>query len=406
MIRLALFIIPFMLLADIFGQQPDFAIVGQDDQAIETITVISGVSLQLRTNFSQLGLEHATFDDTDSYSNEGPFQIGFDFQFYDEEPSSFQISPTGFIIFEQNPGFPIRFRNEPIPFPSGSNLINSIYGCYMPWDPTDGQFVSIFRDAGNKLVLSWCDVPVEMNPGQPLTTGSFQIVMHNDDIIDVHLINIPSSDLFAGQATVGILSQSKTRYTTPPGMNNEAWPPLTWESWRFIPDNNYIHYTVEKIDDPQPVMIPEYIDWFEVDEFGNEISEIGSELNINVQPTRTTRYRAVLKACWGEVIATAELSVIVEGVFPNAFNPRSDVPANRTFKMPVIPDAVVANYRLQVYNRWGQLVFETNNISTGWNGRMQNTGQECPAGVYNWIILVEDNGNSPVTNSGAVMLLR
>jgi gliding motility-associated-like protein len=399
------FVVLLVMLTVLFRAYAQFAIVNENGQAISEITIISGVALQLTTNFYELGLEYATFDNNDSYSNEGPFQIGFDFQFYDELPSAFQISPTGFIIFEESPGFPLRFRNELLPFPNGVNLINSIYGCYMPWDPAGGQYVNVFREDDNQLVLTWCDVPVEMNPGQSVQTGTFQIVLHEDDVIDIHLIDIPRSDLFAGNATVGILSQVKTRYTTPPGRNNEAWPPRTQESWRFTPDNNYINYSVTPIQ-TTPVLVPEYIVWYELDQIGNEIREISSDLIAIVRPPMTTHYRAVLKSCWGQTIATAELRVVVEGVFPTAFNPNSENPANREFKMPAVPGAIISNFRLQVYNRWGQIVFETTDANTGWNGKMQNSGQECPSGIYNWIMMVDDNGKSPISNSGMVVLIR
>jgi hypothetical protein len=48
-------------------------------------------------------------------------------------------------------------------------------------------------------------------------------------------------------------------------------------------------------------------------------------------------------------------------------------------------------------------------IGNGWNGRMQNSGPECPMGVYAYILLfdVEHEGDlKTITRSGSVMLLR
>jgi gliding motility-associated-like protein len=42
---------------------------------------------------------------------------------------------------------------------------------------------------------------------------------------------------------------------------------------------------------------------------------------------------------------------------------------------------------MTIYNRWGNIVFETNDIKNGWDGKMGN--QSCPAGVYSYIIIYE-----------------
>jgi gliding motility-associated-like protein len=41
-------------------------------------------------------------------------------------------------------------------------------------------------------------------------------------------------------------------------------------------------------------------------------------------------------------------------------------------------------FLLQVYNRWGQLMFESNDIHYGWDGTYKGT--VCPEGVYTWVI--------------------
>ena len=48
------------------------------------------------------------------------------------------------------------------------------------------------------------------------------------------------------------------------------------------------------------------------------------------------------------------------------------------------------SYNLQVFDRWGSLVFESNDTGYGWNGNHQQTGQNCPLGVYVWRITVRD----------------
>ena len=41
-------------------------------------------------------------------------------------------------------------------------------------------------------------------------------------------------------------------------------------------------------------------------------------------------------------------------------------------------------YKLQIYNRWGNLIFESNNINESWNGQHKNIN--CEEDVYSYFI--------------------
>jgi len=62
--------------------------------------------------------------------------------------------------------------------------------------------------------------------------------------------------------------------------------------------------------------------------------------------------------------------------FPTAFSPGSDN-INDTFK-PVSKN--IYRFKMHVFNRWGQLIYTTQDVSQGWDGTFQ--GEECPFGVY------------------------
>jgi hypothetical protein len=47
------------------------------------------------------------------------------------------------------------------------------------------------------------------------------------------------------------------------------------------------------------------------------------------------------------------------------------------------------NFRMTIWNRWGELVFESRDPDEGWNGRKLNVGGEAPNGVY--VVLVSYN---------------
>lgn len=66
---------------------------------------------------------------------------------------------------------------------------------------------------------------------------------------------------------------------------------------------------------------------------------------------------------------------------PNAFTPDGDE-KNNIFK-PIITSGVdIYNYNFTVYNRWGELIWESNDPSMGWDGTYNNS--LCQVGVYTW----------------------
>jgi gliding motility-associated-like protein len=72
-------------------------------------------------------------------------------------------------------------------------------------------------------------------------------------------------------------------------------------------------------------------------------------------------------------------SSLYQVVFPNAFSPNGDG-VNDVFR-PCASN--VSDFRMSVYNRWGQFLFETDEIAAGWNGMFN--GKDCPADLYVYI---------------------
>jgi len=86
---------------------------------------------------------------------------------------------------------------------------------------------------------------------------------------------------------------------------------------------------------------------------------------------------------------------------PNAFSPNGDG-MNDIFRAKV-HDAV-SEFRLSVYGRWGQLIFETDNPQGGWDGSQK--GQGLPAGSYLWVCTYTDSQQQAMKQTGTLVLVR
>jgi len=85
---------------------------------------------------------------------------------------------------------------------------------------------------------------------------------------------------------------------------------------------------------------------------------------------------------------------------PNAFVPSG---VNNIF-IPVNVFVNTGNYVFTIYDRWGSVVFQTNDTKEGWNGKYQNS--PAPSGVYVYHIKYKDEQGEYIEKYGTVTLLR
>lgn len=86
---------------------------------------------------------------------------------------------------------------------------------------------------------------------------------------------------------------------------------------------------------------------------------------------------------------------------PSAFSPNGD---GKNDVLKAIPIGIKKFNRFAVYNRWGQLVFYTSNVSAGWDGRIN--GMIQPSAVFVWIASGTDYQGRLLERKGTVLLLR
>jgi gliding motility-associated-like protein len=89
---------------------------------------------------------------------------------------------------------------------------------------------------------------------------------------------------------------------------------------------------------------------------------------------------------------------------PNAFTPNNDG-INDVF-LPSV-NGPITRARLDVFDRWGELIFSTENTAAGWNG--ESNGTAVQDAVYSWTLTykaVTSEGVQQEFLTGHVTLLR
>jgi gliding motility-associated-like protein len=61
-------------------------------------------------------------------------------------------------------------------------------------------------------------------------------------------------------------------------------------------------------------------------------------------------------------------------------------------------------YEFRIFNRWGQMIFKTNNPTAGWDGNFMD--RECPIGLYVYEVRAIGYDGVPHQKKGTVYLLR
>jgi gliding motility-associated-like protein len=90
-------------------------------------------------------------------------------------------------------------------------------------------------------------------------------------------------------------------------------------------------------------------------------------------------------------------------IIPNVFTPGDQNGVNDKF---YIYSKEVEKWELTIMNRWGEKVFVTTNPDEHWNGKRNNTGAECAAGTYYYILSYQMRAKAESNASGTITLIR
>ena len=90
---------------------------------------------------------------------------------------------------------------------------------------------------------------------------------------------------------------------------------------------------------------------------------------------------------------------------PSAFSPNGDG-VNELIKvhgLEIAPDG----FEWIIFSRFGDIVFETNDINGAWNGGVMNSDYYCPVGIYSYHLKYKNAiNNQEDATSGSIMLIR
>lgn len=87
---------------------------------------------------------------------------------------------------------------------------------------------------------------------------------------------------------------------------------------------------------------------------------------------------------------------------PNAFNPVSDRHQNRTFG--ILNNRISKIEYFRIYNRYGQVIFETTDPKKTWDGTQNNI--QLPSDNYVWIVDAYCDNGKRIKRQGTVLLVR
>jgi gliding motility-associated-like protein len=166
---------------------------------------------------------------------------------------------------------------------------------------------------------------------------------------------------------------------------------LNWST--YVGFTSPLQYTVEVTDDATGQVLQRY-------NAGSNLTFTDTNLNQNSQ---LLAYRIKVTSSNPAEISYSNKIVITQNfsaLIPTAFSPNNDG-LNDVF---AVKGKFIQTLKLQIYNRWGQVIFESKNPNEGWNGKIN--GQEAPVGTYIYSVIAQDlNGNS-IQRKGSVTLIK
>jgi gliding motility-associated-like protein len=106
--------------------------------------------------------------------------------------------------------------------------------------------------------------------------------------------------------------------------------------------------------------------------------------------------------CLGKDSIHVGLKNCINGIFfPSAFTPNND--GKNDLLHPLVYGNII-NFHFVIYNRWGEMVFESSDPKKGWNGTYKSKLSEN--GAYIWTCRYQFQGEKTLTKKGTALLIK
>jgi gliding motility-associated-like protein len=225
---------------------------------------------------------------------------------------------------------------------------------------------------------------------QVLTEGCFDIVVLDEDLTDSVSISVTSPAFLLGADLV--LPQP----------------------YQVTPDTAYMFYFInQNTGQPDSIVLPEaefYAGYFHAPGgVGLRFCWPGGceDISPNSFPLTVEAYSLGCSGLINSIEREVSMFIVPpfgdEEIIPNVFSPNNDG-INDEFYIYGTPNPCFDHLNVKIYNRWGQLVYESEEVNFHWNGTNLE-GKDLPQGTY-YVILNGVYGDVDVTRQYPVTIFR
>jgi len=126
-------------------------------------------------------------------------------------------------------------------------------------------------------------------------------------------------------------------------------------------------------------------------------------IDLTNQPKTEFSFQIRAKSKSGNLLSFSNLIKYEQNVMlliPDAFTPNGDN-VNERFE---IKGLFINSFKISVFNRWGQVVFQSDDILQSWDGTIN--GANAPAGYYTYKTEISDIEDKSFVKEGTVLLIR
>ncbi|MFK7971773.1 MAG: PKD domain-containing protein [Bacteroidia bacterium] len=171
------------------------------------------------------------------------------------------------------------------------------------------------------------------------------------------------------------------------------FPELAWTQYEDWP-NGVLTYDIEVFD-------PELAAFRRVTSVGKDVKRYVDEETFIRDGEYCYRIRAIEANGVNEAYSNEDCTIFSPRFYtPNAFTPNDDGKNDRFYV--VAPG--VRSLTLEIYDRWGKLIFETTDLEGGWDGTYK--GKAVPEGVYVFRLTGTGTNGTKVNTAGSITLIR